>query len=940
MSQEMPQREGVVAFGPFNLFVAERRVEKSGATVKLGSRSLDILVALVKQAGCVVSKRDLLACVWPNSAVDESSLRVHLASLRKALGDGQDGARYITNVHGRGYCFVAPVSRPDHAMPSAPEIGNAGDDHRLPARLARMVGRDETLRSLLDEVTTRRFVMIVGPGGIGKTTVAVALGHVLRDEFAGAVFFIDLGAVSDSRLVPIVLATAFGIVVRSSDPTSVVLNYLRDRRMLLILDSCEHLIEGVAVLAESIFVEAPQVHIVATSRETLRVEGEHVHFLPPLATPPDSPDLTAAEIMSYPAAQLFIERAAAAGFCPAPHNTDVSTVARICRGLDGIALAIELAAGRVGAHGLQETAAMLDGRFQLLWRGRRTAVLRHQTLCDLLDWSYDLLNERDRLTLRRLSVFVGDFTREAARAVTTDADEPVHLDILSSLVSKSLVSAHAGPSAAQYRLLDTTRAYALEKLRESGEADAIARRHAAYYCEVLERNNATTESRTDGVPLANVRAALEWSYSESGDVELGIALVAASAQLLLDLSLLSECHRWIQRAIGALDASNRGTGREIDLQAALGLSMMYTEGNSDRALVAFTRGLDLAEQLGDVERQFILLGALQSFYERTGQINQALACARRGAAIARDIADPAGSAAPLAALGICQHYHGDLEEARAHLEAALRPSTQIRRSSVLHVDFCHSNRARLSLARTLWLQGYADQAIGTARQALDDAISRGHPVTVCIAIMGTLTMFYWLGDLARERAYIDHFAAIANEHSLEPYIAASLGMRGQLSVECGEAAAGIALLRRSLDVLHSHRYEALTTDFNLALVQGLTETGRTREALAIIDDALAGIECRGNRLLLPEVLRIKGNCLALLEEPQLAEQCYAHSLEVARRQTALSWELRTTTSLAKLRLGGDRRTEALRDLAAVYDRCTEGFWTPDLTTATQLLDGA
>lgn len=165
-------------------------------------------------------------------------------------------------------------------------------------------------------------------------------------------------------------------------------------------------------------------------------------------------------------------------------------------------------------------------------------------------------------------------------------------------------------------------------------------------------------------------------------------------------------------------------------------------------------------------------------------------------------------------------------------------------------------------------------------------------------------------------------------------------MRGQLSVECGEAAAGIVLLRRSLDVLHRHRHESLTTDFNLALAHGLMETGQTHEALAIIDDSLIWIECRGNRFLLAEVMRIKGNCLVLLEEPQLAEHCYAQSLEVARRQTALSWELRTMTSLAQLRLRDGRRTEALRDLAMVYDRFTEGFWTPDLTAARQLLGGA
>lgn len=281
--------------------------------MEVGGRALDILIALVARAHEVVSKRDLLAQAWPDTTVDEGSLRFQVASLRRALGDGEDGTRYITTVAGRGYYFVAPVSRSSDRDGMRAEAATSFPQANLPGRLLRIVERSDDVLALSTQLASARFVTIMGPGGVGKTTVAVAVGHDLTEAFEGAVVFVDLGALSDPTLAATTVASLLGLSVQSGDPTPGLIAYLRDKRVLLILDTCEHLIEAVAALAERIFSAAPQLHILATSREALRAEGEHVFKLGPLACPSDGPGLTAAFVQAFPAAQLFLERAAAGG---------------------------------------------------------------------------------------------------------------------------------------------------------------------------------------------------------------------------------------------------------------------------------------------------------------------------------------------------------------------------------------------------------------------------------------------------------------------------------------------------------------------------------------------------------------------------------------------------------------------------------------------------
>src|SRR5271169_3180580 len=629
------QPKDAISFGPFSLFVAERLLKKGDEPIPLGGRALDILIALAERAGEVVTHKELISTVWPDVTVEEANLRFQIAALRKALGDGRDGARYVSNVAGRGYCFVASITR-SAAAPTASITGITATERvrKLPPRLTRMVGRDDAVRSLAEQLQMWRFVSIVGPGGVGKTTVAISVVHSLIDGFHDAVFFIDLAALIDPKLVPTAVASALGFIVQTQDPLVGLLAFIGDRKILLVLDSCEHVIGVAAALAERVVSEAPQTHILATSREALRVEGEHVHLLYSLDCPPEDAGLTAMEALRYPAVQLFMERAAASGYGAALSDIDAPIVARSCRRLDGMALAIELAASRVGSLGIRGTAELLDNRFSLLWHGRRTALPRHETLNAMLDWSYSLLAEREKVVLCRLSVFVAHFTLEAAGSLALkpeahgadETDDADVIDAVAGLAAKSLISTTVINETTYYRLLDTTRAYAATKLAERGEADRIARRHAIFYSRFLEHDE-IIQSVFDKHDLSgyaphigNVRAALGWALSDHGDVAVGIKLATWAAPMFFGLSLLEECRTWCDWALAALDDASRGTSREMILQEALALSTMHSRGQTDQVRAEYERGLALAEAFQDRARQLRLLAGLNIFLTRLGDI--------------------------------------------------------------------------------------------------------------------------------------------------------------------------------------------------------------------------------------------------------------------------------------------------------------------------------
>ncbi len=298
-----------LTFGPFRLHRARKQLLEGDKPVRLGSRALDLLIALVERAGEVVSREELEACVWPSTIVEETSLRVHISALRKALGDGHGGARFIANVPGRGYCFVAAVARP-HETPMPDAIASAHrPPHNLPARLSPMIGRSAAVDALTRLLHEHRFVTVTGPGGMGKTTVALAVADDLLAEYEHGVRFVDLSPIVDPLLLPSTVATALGISVSSHDPLSALSAFLNDRNMLIVLDGCEHVIEAAASLAEKLLRVAPGISVLTTSREPLNAEGEWAYRLSSLETPPASEHLTAAQALTFAAIELFVQRA-------------------------------------------------------------------------------------------------------------------------------------------------------------------------------------------------------------------------------------------------------------------------------------------------------------------------------------------------------------------------------------------------------------------------------------------------------------------------------------------------------------------------------------------------------------------------------------------------------------------------------------------------------
>ncbi|WP_144185785.1 ATP-binding protein [Elioraea rosea] len=920
-------------FGPFRLFPAERLLERDGKPVPIGSRAFDLLTAMAERAGEVVSKSELFARGWPGMIVEESGLRFHVSALRKALEEGKDGARYIANVPGRGYCLVVPatafgaeVQRPPAAARSDSAIATVS--RGLP------LGREDTVPDLMCRLGRDRLVTVSGPAGIGKTTVAFAVAAAERDRGAREVRIVDLAGGQDPALVGAAVAASIGISARSEDPTNEILGFLADRPVLLVLDNCEHVLTSVAPLAERLYLEAPSVQVLVTSREPLRVLGEHVVELPPLPVPPRDGRVTADVLLAYPATKLFLDRAAAVGFREEVTDEAAATIAALCRKLDGIALAIELVASRVGMLGLAETAALVDTRLRLLWQGRRTAPPRHQTLAAALDWSHALLSENERRTLRKLSVFAGTFSLSAALAVAgADMEETDAAAALDSLVSRSLVAVRRDDGAMRYRLLDTTRAYAAQKLEASGEAASTARRHAAAVLAILteERAGTSPEDRAarrarERALLGDVQTALRWSFADLANRDLSIALAAHACSLFIALSLLHECRQWSSAALALAGADELDDRTALALQAALGHALTFIDGNDDAARDALERALLIAEGLADREEQFRLLGRLHMFHRRADEVSRLLPIAVRMQEIGTALGDPAGMAAAHTMLGVSFHLAGDQGAARLHLETALGMA-EFERVTPGHFAF-HRNPI-IALARTLWLQGCPDKAVEAARPLASDDAS-ADVVTRCIGLIWGADVFRWTGDWATFQALAERLDTLAVRHSLRPYQAVALGMRGEALIRSGQARAGTEFLRSALKVLQAHRYELYMAGFGSALAEGLALLGRAEEAIAFVGTVLKATLTRGSGLHLAELYRIRAGLHAALGDAPRAQADFRTAIATARAQGAVGWELRAATGLARL----CGHAAALQDALSLFE---EGFETSDLGEATEEL---
>jgi predicted ATPase/DNA-binding winged helix-turn-helix (wHTH) protein len=934
-------------FGSFELNVAQRSLKKANQVIPLGGRAYDILIFLLENAGEVVAKAELIAKAWPDVTVEEGSLRVHLSALRKALGDGQFGNKYIASIPGQGYSFIAPVVR----LPALHDgSGASGELSSLPPTLGRMVGRENVVREIQGWLQAdQRLITIAGAGGIGKTTVALAVGYGALSDFSGAVFLVDLSTVSDNEQVVGAVASAVGLNPQSVDPREALLNFLHDRRVLIILDSCEHLIERTAEIAGHIFQNAPGIHILATSREALHVPGERILRLPPLDCPPDQPGLTASEVLAYPAARLFAERVSARGGNFSLGDDEAPMVAEICRKLDGIALAIELAAGRAAVFGVTNTVAMLGSRLDLLKFGRRTANPRHQTLKATLDWSHDHLSEVERVVLRRVAIFLGRFSLEAAFAVAEQGglNRSEVEGALENLVNKSLIVAWPSHLGMLHRLLDTTRVYALEKLAASGEYNSIAARHAGHLSQSLENNQVGFFDLEAGRSLAgavqhylgDIRAALEWSFGPDGGDRAAIRMAAAASQLFLAKSLFVECRGWMERAIDRI-AADCDPRDQMEIHASLALSLMFTAGNSERVRDAFNTALAFAERRGDAYQQLRLFSGLSMYLHRTIDAAGSLEVALRAESVAKKTGNPEDAALADSMLGAAYYMLADHARAPKYLERALHRLAASRRFNATQYLFDLRTTSLFNLTRSHWFAGNLDRAAHYAERTIEEAESSNHPIALCRALILTMPFYFWIGHLGQVERCLSELELTAEKYSLEPFRAVGLGLRGRHLIRAGQTADGIYLLRDSLEKLRILRYEMLVTDFVSELTVSLAKQNELAEALVLIDDSIA-TQLRSKRPLhLPALFLAKGTALVCGEAQQIssAQECLEEAMTLAGQQSALSFELRAGLELAQLWIGQGQIQRAHDLVGPIYDRFTEGFATPDLALARRILD--
>jgi predicted ATPase/DNA-binding winged helix-turn-helix (wHTH) protein len=931
----LPNAAEIISFGRFRLSRSQRRLTKDDAPIKVGGRAFDLLSILIENAGNVVSQRELLDRAWPGIFVEEVSLRVRIADLRKLLEQG-DGDRYLANIPGRGYSFVGQITRETASTPAEA----ASPRYSLPKLPSLIVGRAEAAAEVCRALTARRFVTIVGPGGIGKTTVALAVAWELLNEFEGEVCFVELSPIGQGALLGPTVVSSFGLPVHAGDPIPALLGRLNGKRVLLVLDSAEHLIAEAAALAERLFAQIANLHILVTTREALRVQGESVYQLPALESPPVDLNLTLAQVGSFSAAHLFLERAGTSGQSTAFTDADAPIIAGMCRKLGGLALALELAAGRVNAYGLPQTAALLDSEFALRWPGRRTAPARHQTLNATLDWSYNLLADGERIVLRRVSVFAGRFTLASARHIATHTDlhDQEVLSALNGLVAKSLISAGASGEVPWFRLLDTTRSYARTKLVEAVEFDALRRRQTSYYRDLLQETEGDLQRQKDAIDIDDIRAALRWSFDKGGDASLGADLAAYSAPIWLSNALLSECHAWMSSAAEVYAQSDVAPHQLLLVLAARGSAEMSMSGFSEESIATWTKTLELAEALQDASRQFFSYLVIWARDIRETWYAGALATAERCLIASKRITDPSFRAGAEWIIGHTYHHLGRLEESQVHFNASLDSDTEVARRSYTRLTGLDRRTDLMGImANTLWMLGFADQAQRSGERALAEAHALQFELSIGVVMIWTGFNKYLsdpdIGAVERDMVeLLEH----GRSHSVDNEAGFALSILGLCQARRGDFDAGRQSVSEGLRLLADAHMETFSPIVLAHLCEAAIGLNRFDEAAALMAD-LKARDRNLEHFCTPEILRVRALLAVAQSEAQTGEELFRESLALARRQGARAWELRTATSAARVLGSLGRDPEALDLLSPIYERFTEGFETADLHAARMIL---
>jgi non-specific serine/threonine protein kinase len=930
--------------------LALRELRVRGVPVTIGARAFEIVELLARSAGKLVTKDDLMKTIWPGAVVEDNTIQVHISAIRRALGPDRGTLKTFS---GRGYRLQGNWTVREKDMPRRPDTPRPGSEgahpfsSNVPIAASALVGREAIVQHLCNLVSAYRVVTLTGPGGIGKTVLSAAVTRRIFPTFEGDAWFVELASLSDPELLPTAVAGALGLQLgRGATTPALVAGAIGDKKVLLVLDNCEHLVDAAANFVEMLVRACPRCAILSTSREVLRVDGECVYRVPPLEVPAED-DEDSASILSRSSVELFLARAKARDSDFSPRTNDLPVTSSICRRLDGIPLAIEFAAAQAAALGVQRVAAGLSDRFALLTGGRRAALPRHQTLRAVLNWSYDLLPEREQRLLRCLSIFPGGFTLDAAVAVMgAGLDASAVTEGIANLVFKSLVSLSQSDTVPRWRLLETTRAYAFGKLEETSEASQTARRDAEFYVGLFtlfaaenQLHAAIDDLGTYRREIDNFRAALNWAFSVDGDTTIGVALAAAGADFWVAVSLVAESCEWSGKALAQI-GSAAGTRYEMILQCNLGMTLTYTRGMVDDARKALTRGLFLAQTFVDFDYQQRTTFGLWLFSARSLALNDALVVGRSYESVAR-LGDPQSRAVANWLVGIPLIYLGEHIEASTRLQEAIDryPIENRRRDTIrFGADLRASASGHLSVS--LLSQGRVKAALQAAERAVEEAYDGNQPTVLCVALVfaaGFISLS--LGDLEAAERYGEELVTLAQKHALGPYYAAGLCIRGSLASRRADPKTGVDLLYQGLADIRAASYLQFYPFFQIELAAALGALDRFDEGLDEIAAALRFAAETGSRWFVPETLRVKGELLVRRgsDDPEVSAELFRQSIREAHQQQALYWELSAAISLAELMRSQNREGEAQAVLTPIFDRFTDGFSTKSLKRAKSIL---
>lgn len=911
--------ERVLRFASFELRPTRGQLLNNGIPVALGSRAIAILTLLAERAGEVISVNEITSHVWPKLYVQENNLRVHVSAIRRALKSAPAGDVEIINVPGRGYRLHAEVTVQGHAGPDA-RTSSELRPAPIPLPISRLIGRDDCIVAVAESMYVHRLVTVVGAGGIGKTSVALAGLHALANESAAC--FVDLTNCSSVEHVATAVASALQSPMGSDPTPAVLVERLRDAELILLFDNCEHLIDVVAKVAETLLQSCAGLRLLATSREPLRVPGEVLLHLQALAVPSVADSVEV--IADSPSATLFVERAVASTGAFTVTSDNARHVAAICRSLDGLPLALELAAAALPVIGIDDLSSGLTDRLSQVAFGRRT-LARHETLDAMLDWSFELLSTRERNVLCSLGCFRSGFNLAAAVqvAVSNDNEADRTAEAVLQLAAKSLLVVEPAGCGVGYRLLETTKVYARRRLEALGQAEAAAQRHAEWVRTVLDRaqDDWLQLERTDwwdryGTVIDDVRAALIWSLEGTGDKRLGVSLTLASAPLWIGLAQFAEYNRWLEQALATLKAlGEEGGSEEIQLQIGFCVLLFNQDRPGERFVAAASEVLRIGEKIGDPMARATGLWLLAGYRQIVADHPGALKLARQMLDREESNADPDLRSFAQRVIALMSFRAGQVAEAAA-IGAELLTDLADRTAYGAVLRYDHYTIARSNHALTLAVQGQLDDALRLIGDSVADSVRLRNPASFCYLLSSAACpIALWAGDDDLARSYAELLAREASENRFT--------YMGELAT----------WYRRIVDLRTGQLSRQLVTEGLSPPLPHDMDVFITTCAACCNDEAVRRANAVAPHWATAEILRAHGeDRLADGDEPA-ARALFEKAWSLAEAQGSWLWALRAAKSLA--RISPPEEAQAL--LQSALERVVGGEQSSDVQSGRTLL---